>query len=119
MDTYDPKKNLAEQPFRVEFDFEKCTLDDLKTVDLRFSHKMSKTAILHGYSIYFDAYFTGADHEAILHTGPEHPATHWYQTRLLIPEPLGVNKGQQIDARLDMQANNEQTYNTELTVQIP
>ena len=80
---------------------------------------MRKTAILHGYAIYFDAYFTGADKTVILHTGPEHPATHWYQTRLLIPEPLGVNRNQTILAKLTMDANNEQTYNTELTVKIP
>ena len=77
---------------------------------------MQKTAILHGYALYFDAYFIGADHNVTLHTGPEHPATHWYQTRLLIPEPLGVNKNQTISAKLIMDANNEQTYNTELTV---
>lgn len=53
---------------------------------------MSKTAILHGYALYFDAYFTGKDYTVVLHTGPDHPATHWYQTRLLIPEPLGVNR---------------------------
>ena len=44
------------------FDFESCTLDDLKTVHLTFSHTISKMGILHGYALYFDAYFTGADH---------------------------------------------------------
>ena len=80
---------------------------------------MRKTAILHGYAMWFDAYFDGADKNVILHTGPEHPATHWYQTRLLIPEPLGVNRNQTIEAKIEMDANDEQTYNTVLTVQIP
>mmetsp|Transcript_10967 Transcript_10967/g.14825 ORF Transcript_10967/g.14825 Transcript_10967/m.14825 type:complete len:81 (+) Transcript_10967:989-1231(+) len=80
---------------------------------------MCKTGILHGYALYFDAYFTGKDYTVVLHTGPEHAATHWYQTRLLIPEPLGVNRNQFITAKLTMDANNEQTYNTELVVQIP
>lgn len=119
LDTYDPEKSLATQAWRKEFDFENCSLDDLKTVHLEFSHPMRKTAILHGYALYFDAYFTGADQEVVLHTGPEHPATHWYQTRLLIPEPLGVNRNQVIEAKLIMDANNEQTYDTELTVRIP
>jgi len=57
---------------------------------------MTKTAILHGYAIYFDAVFAGQDFFVTLGTGPENPATHWYQTRLFIPEPLGVNKGQSI-----------------------
>ena len=92
MDTFEPEKCLAAEPFRKEFDFETISLEDLKTVILEFTHTMKKTAILHGYAIYFDAFFTGADKEVILHTGPGHPATHWYQTRLLIPEPLGVNR---------------------------
>jgi len=49
-------------PFKKEFDFETCTLADLKTVHLEFGHKISKTAILHGYAIYFDAHFTGQDY---------------------------------------------------------
>ena len=92
MDTYDPEKSLADEPFKKTFDFETIALDELNTLILEFTHTMRKTAILHGYAIYFDAFFTGADKEVILHTGPEHPATHWYQTRLLIPEPLGVNR---------------------------
>lgn len=95
------------------------TLEGLKTLHLDFNHTMKKTAILHGYAMYFDAHFTGANKTVILHTGPEHPATHWYQTRLLLPEPLGVNKNQEISAKLTMLANNEQTYNTRLEVRIP
>lgn len=119
LDTYDAGKNLADKPFRKTFDFENCTLADLQTVSLKFKHKMNQTAILHGYAVYFDAIFSGSDHYCVLHTGPEHPATHWYQTRLLLPEPLGVNKGQMIDAELDMKANTEQTFDTVLTVTIP
>ena len=107
LDTYDPVKSLSATPYKIEFDFESCTIDDLKTVHLEFEHQMNKTAILHGYAIWFDAHFTGRDFQITLHTGPEHPATHWYQTRLLIPEPLGVNKNQKILAKLKMDANNE------------
>ena len=110
LDTYDPQKNLAADPFRKCFDFEKCSLEDLLTVKLSFEHKMTKTAILHGYAIYFDAVFSGQDFFVTLGTGPENPATHWYQTRLFIPEPLGVNKGQSIQAQLTMLANDQQTY---------
>ena len=78
LDTYDPSKSLSEEPFRREFDFEKITIDELKTVRLPMKHTITKAAILHGYAVYFDAFFTGADHTAVLHTGPEHPATHWY-----------------------------------------
>ena len=33
-------------------------------------HEMNKTAILHGYAMYFDAYFDGKDAKKILYTGP-------------------------------------------------
>ena len=92
MDTFDASKNLADNPFRRCFDFERCTIADLQTVNMVFKHRMNRAALLHGYAIYFDAIFSGDDHYCVLHTGPDHPATHWYQTRLLLPEPLGVNK---------------------------
>ena len=41
------------------FDFEKCTVEDLKYVKLEFSHPMTRTALLHGYMLFFDAYFDG------------------------------------------------------------
>lgn len=62
------------------------------TVDWHFDHKINKTALMHGYMLYFDAFFDGDDLKQVLHTGPEHPATHWYSTRLLLEEPVGVNK---------------------------
>lgn len=74
------------------FDFEKCTLEDIKYVKLEFEHTMQRTALLHGYVMYFDAYFDGDDKKEILHTGPLHPATHWYQTYCLFEEPVGVNR---------------------------
>jgi hypothetical protein len=62
------------------------------TIDWHFEHKMTKTALLHGYMLYFDAVFEGSEKSFTLHTGPEHPATHWYTTRLLLEEPVGVNR---------------------------
>ena len=61
LDTFDPDKCLADKPYIKPFDFESCTLEDLKTVHLSFSHVMRKTAILHGYAMWFDAYFVGLD----------------------------------------------------------
>ena len=54
---------------------------------------MEKTGIIHGYALYFDAIFKGSEQYVTLQTGPFTPATHWYQTRLLLREPLGINKG--------------------------
>jgi type I protein arginine methyltransferase len=54
-----------------------------------------------------------------LQTGPTAPATHWYQTRLLLKEPLAVNKGQLVNGYLKMRANREQTFNVSLKVELP
>merc|ERR1712060_372906 len=57
LDTYDPSKSLSDMPHKKVFDFQTCTIDDLKEVKLVMQHTMNKTAILHGYAMYFDAYF--------------------------------------------------------------
>jgi hypothetical protein len=68
---------------------------------------MERTGIIHGYALYFDAIFKGSENYVTLQTGPTAPATHWYQTRLLLREPLGVNKGQLVTGYLKMRANTE------------
>merc|ERR1719272_2603720 len=78
LDTYDAKKNLS-APLPRMYDFEKCTLDEIKHIKWEFEHTMSRTAILNGYCLYFEAHFRkGKTNEYIsLKTGPEQPATHW------------------------------------------
>ena len=70
IDTYDPVKNLSQIPDRMTFDFEKCTLEDLKTVDFYFKHTIEKPGLIHGYSLWFDAYFKGSESFVTLQTGP-------------------------------------------------
>lgn len=74
-------------------------------IDWNFEHIMNKTALLHGYMLYFDAYFDGDDKKFVLNTGPDHPPTHWYSIRLLLEEPIGVNRTQTIPGSLTMRAN--------------
>ncbi len=81
--------------------------------------QMEKPGLIHGYALYFDAIFKGAQNQITLSTGPHSPATHWYQTRLLLREPLGVNRGQVISGYLKMRANQDQTFDTQLDVSIP
>ena len=78
LDTLNADNLISEKPDRFSLNFEKCTIDDLKHVKLAFTHKMTKTALLHGYVLFFDAYFDGADKPEVLYTGPTHAATHWY-----------------------------------------
>ena len=39
--------------------------------------------------------------------------------RLLLQEPLGVNKGQEVRGKLTMKANDEQSYDIVLSASIP
>jgi hypothetical protein len=85
-------------------------------VDWNFQHKINKTALLNGYALYFDAIFAGDDYAVTLHTGPGYPVTHWYETRMLLNEPIGVNRGQELPGHLLMRANKEQCFDTKLSV---
>ena len=49
-----------------------------------------------------------------LSTGPEHPATHWYQCRLLLREPLAVNATQTVSGVLRFKANKRLSYDITL-----
>jgi histone-arginine methyltransferase CARM1 len=49
---------------------------------------------MHGISSWFDTYFHGSYQDVTLSTSPYNNPTHWYQIRLLLPEPLAINKGQ-------------------------
>jgi hypothetical protein len=77
-DCLSPDVLMSDQPHRKMFDFEKCTVEDLKYVKLEFNHKMLRTALLHGYILFFDAFFDGDTKQEVLHTGPGYPNTHWY-----------------------------------------
>jgi type I protein arginine methyltransferase len=88
-------------------------------VDFFFKHRIETTGLIHGYALYFDAIFKGSQNYVTLQTGPTAPATHWYQTRLLLKEPLAVNKGQLVNGYVRMRANREQTFDVSLKVDLP
>jgi hypothetical protein len=85
-------------------------------VDWKFNHKINKTALLNEYALYFDAIFAGDDYSVTLHTGPGYLGTQWYETRMLLNEPIGVNRGKVLPGYLLMQANKEQCFDTKLSV---
>jgi histone-arginine methyltransferase CARM1 len=75
--------------------------------------------LIYGYAFYFDAIFKGSQQYVTLQTGPTSPPTHWYQTRLLLREPLAVNRGQLVNGYLKMRANREQTFDVYIKVDLP
>jgi histone-arginine methyltransferase CARM1 len=55
----------------------------------------------------------------VLSTSPHNPPTHWYQVRLLLPEPLAINKGKKVYGQLKFKANDKQSYEIKLRVGLP
>ena len=96
-----------------------CSARDLTSIQFPFRHQMDKTGMLHGYATWFEGHFRGSEQYYMLSTGPAQPCTHWYQMRLLLQEPLGVNKGQEVRGKLTMKANDEQSYDIVLSASIP
>lgn len=112
---------MSVQPFVKHVDFTSCTIESLQLIEMHFEHQINKTGILHGYGLYFDAYFKGSNlaNQVVLSTAPESAATHWYQCRLLMREPIGVNRGQKLSGSLKLAANKEQSFDGTLIVNIP
>ena len=69
---------------------------------------------MHGLGCWFDIYFDGTTKQLLLSTGPDSPTTHWYQCRLLLKDPIAVNKGQTISGNLTFDVNDKFSYNIKL-----
>ncbi|OXB34743.1 histone-arginine methyltransferase CARM1 [Cryptococcus neoformans] len=53
-----------------------------------------------------------------LSTGPNVPRTHWQQARLLLPEPLAVNKGERLTGSIHFKVNDARSYDLFLDLQV-
>ena len=81
-----------------------------------FSFGLDKTALCHGIACWFDLEFLGSENRVVLSTGPDQPGTHWYQCRLLLQEPLAVNRSQSIAGSVGFIANDKFSYYINLQV---
>uniref|UniRef100_A0A7R9U1C9 type I protein arginine methyltransferase n=1 Tax=Pinguiococcus pyrenoidosus TaxID=172671 RepID=A0A7R9U1C9_9STRA len=92
------------------FDFSKCTKEELTDFDLEFRFLIDRTAVMHGLGCWFDITFDGSMEQVILSTAPDMPGTHWYQCRLLLRDPIAVNRGQTVTGSLKFVANSRFSY---------
>ena len=99
-------------------DFTTVTCKELFNFDVDFSFQIDQTGIMHGLGCWFDLNFNGSEKEILLSTSPDFPTTHWYQCRLLLNEPIAVNKGQGITGKMTFQANDKFSYYILLTASI-
>ena len=68
-----------------------------------------------GIACWFDVCFNGSENLVRLSTSPREPATHWYQCRLLLPQPIAVNRTQIVSGLMKMVANERKSYTISLT----
>jgi len=81
----------------------------------QFLFPMVMTAIMHGLACWFDVEFQGSSSTVVLSTSPESPGTHWYQCRLMLSEPVAVNRTQTVSGNLHFEANNSFSYTITFT----
>lgn len=136
----DPNNLLSQERVKHTFDFHTVENSELQNFKIDFQFTISKTctysegmacrclisnrldllslAMLHGMAGWFDITFDGSTEKIVLDTAPECPGTHWYQCRLLLLEPIAVNRGQRIVGSVDFRANEGFSYDVFLEIQI-
>jgi histone-arginine methyltransferase CARM1 len=95
-------------------DFLSVSCEELQNFEINFSFRIDKTCIMHGLGGWFDIAFLGSQEHIVLSTSPESVGTHWYQCRLMLKEPIAVNKGQQVSGKLVFTANEKFSYNIQM-----
>ena len=53
-----------------------------------------------------------------LSTSPDHPGTHWYQCRLLLADPIAVNRGQVVSGTMVFNVNKKFSYDIHITANL-
>mmetsp|Transcript_6734 Transcript_6734/g.22672 ORF Transcript_6734/g.22672 Transcript_6734/m.22672 type:complete len:361 (-) Transcript_6734:204-1286(-) len=113
-----PQQLLSSQRTAYRFDFSVATCEELRSFEIPFSFIIERTAVMHGFGAWFDASFNGSESQVVLSTAPECPGTHWYQCRLLLREPLGVNRGQTVSGTMSFSANAKFSYDIHISVEL-
>ena len=107
---FNAKQLISGQRTVHSVDFQTVTAKELQNFCISYQFRIDKTDLMHGIAAWFDLEFNGSDNRIILSTAPDQPGTHWYQCRLLLREPMGVNRDQTVSGRLDFEANDKASY---------
>ncbi|KAJ1834451.1 hypothetical protein LPJ63_001936 [Coemansia sp. RSA 2711] len=116
---FSPNSLMADSA-QHEVDFHTVSMDELRTFTVPVAWTVRYTGVMHGVAGWFDLAFVppalhdGAQPAAsYMSTGPQAPATHWQQVRLLLRQPLAVNAGQVVRGVVHMRANDQRSYDVE------
>lgn len=75
---------------------------------------------LHGVATWFDVLFNGSTSQRWLSTAPGLPATHWFQLRCVLQQPLVVlTPNSKLTGCLRLVAHERQSYDIHLELEAP
>jgi hypothetical protein len=75
---------------------------------------------LHGVATWFDVLFNGSTSQRWLSTAPGLPATHWFQLRCVLQQPLVVlTPNSRLSGCLRLVAHERQSYDIHLELEAP
>ena len=112
--TFAPTSLLTSYRVVHTIDFSTVTPEELQSFVVDFTFEIEHTGIMHGLGSWFDIAFNGTANEVVLSTAPELPTTHWYQCRLMLADPIAVNRGQSVSGHILFNANDKFSYTIEL-----
>ena len=99
-------------------DFSTVTCEELQNFEIPFSFRIDKTGIMHGFGGWFDIMFLGSTSHLKLTTSPDSQGTHWYQCRLLLREPIAVNRGQCVTGKMLFKVNKKFSYDIHIAANL-
>eukprot|EP00931_Biecheleriopsis_adriatica_P116477 TRINITY_DN92115_c0_g1_i1.p1 TRINITY_DN92115_c0_g1~~TRINITY_DN92115_c0_g1_i1.p1 ORF type:complete len:657 (-),score=126.19 TRINITY_DN92115_c0_g1_i1:41-2011(-) len=115
-DQFHPDQLRADPCLEV-FDFRTLRPEQVRDFDVKLNFRCKDTCVLHGLATWFEAHFEGSACNVVLSTSPWDTLTHWWQSRLLLMEPLAVNDGQALTGKLSFEACEGNTYMCKLVLE--
>lgn len=113
---FDASILLTEHPVQHTIDFGTDDPESLSDFEIQLDFVMTKAALLHGVAGWFDVEFNGSSARLRLDTSPWSAGTHWYQARMLLQTPIGVNAGQRVTGALRFRSNVKYSYDILMTL---
>lgn len=119
VDAFDPSVLVSDCATRV-FDFSTMKEEELHDIQIPLDLLVAHPCTLHGVATWFDVLFNGSTSQRWLSTAPGLPATHWFQLRCVLQQPLVVlTPNSRLSGCLRLVAHERQSYDIHLELEAP
>ena len=114
------KNCIAESELITHLDLLYIGQDELLNITGSFSFKSNANTVMHGFACWFDVEFEANGAETVtLSTGPQAPPTHWKQTTVMLPHPLLISKGEEIECQLSITQSKDSPRRYTISIAMP